>query len=167
MTQFFKSNYEENSEQIRQLIAAFRKLPPKVAKGRIKQGLRRAIKPFLPALRSATPHRTGGLMRAAISIVKFYNKSDHGAVVGIVGYSRKTVTKKRKGVVTTGAGYHSHLVEKGTKPRQRKSGGSTGSMPAAFMVRDTYAQYKGRILLAVENELAKSLEKAAEDLRKT
>ena len=163
----FKTNYSEVNDEIRGIIRRFRELPPAIAKNRIRQGMTRAIKPFLPALRSATPHRTGMLVRSAISIVKFYNKSDHGAVVGCVGFSRKKVVKRRGGFLLEGAGYHSHLVEYGTQSRARKNGGgSTGSMPAAHMVSRTLASQKGLILLSIEQELAKSLEKATEDLRK-
>jgi hypothetical protein len=163
---FFKANYAEVNDDIRGILNAFRKLPPTIAKNRIRQGMRKAIKPFLPALQANTPYKTGGLMRSAISMVKFYNKSDHGAVVGIIGYSRKTV-KKRKGMFSLeGAGFHSHLVEKGTTGRKRKSGGSTGTMPAKRMVERTLASQKGLILLSIEQELAKSLEKTADDLRK-
>lgn len=163
---FFKSNYAEVDGNIKGIINAFRKLPPEIAKKRLAQGMRRAIKPFLPSLQSITPYKTGGLMRSAISKVKFYNKSDHGAVVGLIGFSRKTV-KKRKGMFSLeGAGFHSHLVEYGTTGRKRKSGGSTGTMPAANMVRRTLTSQNGLILLSIEQELAKGLEKAAEDLRK-
>ena len=165
MSQFFKSNYEENSEQIRQLIRAFRKLPPATAKKRMRQGMRRAIKPFLPALQHNTPIRSGGLFWSAHSIVKFYDKANHGAVAGVIGYSRKVKKIKKLGV--SGSGNHSHLLEFGTAPRRRKNGGSTGRTPAHHMVERTLATYKGRILLAVENELAKSLEQAAKDLRKS
>ena len=163
---FFKSNYADVNDDIRHIIQAFRKLPPTIAKNRIRQGMRRAIKPFLPMLQANTPYKTGGLVRSAISIVKFYNKVDHGAVAGIIGYSRKTI-KKRKGMFSLeGAGFHSHLVEYGTTGRKRKSGGSTGVMPAKHMVGRTLASQKGLIMLSIEQELAKSLEKTAEDLRK-
>ena len=163
---YFKSNYAEVDDSIRSIIAAFRKLPPTIAKKRITQGMQRAIKPFLPALRSVTPYKTGGLMRSAISKVKFYNRSDHGAVAGVIGFSRKTVKKKTKFGTVEGAGFHSHLVEFGTSGRKRKSGGSTGSMPARHMLLNTLTSHRGQILLAIEQELAKSLEKTAEDLRK-
>jgi hypothetical protein len=163
---YFKSNYAEVDDSIRSIISAFRKLPPAVAKKRITQGMRKAIKPFLPVLQAHTPYKTGGLMRSAISKVKFYNKSDHGAVVGIIGYSRKPIRKRRGMFSLEGAGFHSHLVEYGTTNRKRSSGGSTGTMPAKRMLEQTLQSQKGLILFAIEQELAKSLEKAAEDLRK-
>ena len=59
MTQFFKSNYAEVSDEIKQLVQAFRKLPPTIAKKYMKQGMRRAIKPFLPEVQRNTPQRSG------------------------------------------------------------------------------------------------------------
>jgi hypothetical protein len=163
---YFKSNYAEVDDSIRNIIAAFRRLPPTIAKKRITQGMRRAIKPFLPALQSITPYKTGGLMRSAMSKVKFYNKADHGAVAGVIGFSRKTVKKRTSLGTVEGAGFHSHLVEYGTNGRKRKSGGSTGSMTGKHMLLRTLKGYQGQILLAIEQELATSLEKTAEDLRK-
>lgn len=166
MTQFFKANYSEVTSEIKHLIEAFRKLPPDIAKKRMTQGMRKAIKPFLPEVQRNTPQRSGDLMRSAISIVRFYNKSDHGAVAGVIGFSRKKTVKKRGMFVVTGAGFHSHLVERGSKSRQKKNGANCGTMPAYRMVANTLASQKGLILLSIEQELAKSLEKTAEDLRK-
>jgi hypothetical protein len=39
-------------------------------------------------------------------------------------------------------------------------------MPAKHMVLRTLTSHRGQILLAIEQELAKSLEKTAEELRK-
>jgi len=164
---FFKSNYAEVTDDIRQIMAAFRKLPATIAKKRLRQGMRKAIKPFLPALQSATPFDSGNLMRSAISIVRFYNKADHGAVAGVIGFSRKRKSKRRGHFTVSSAGFHSHLVEDGTRERTQKSTGrKCGRMPASHMVRETLAKYRGLILLGIEQELAKSLEKTAEDLRK-
>lgn len=166
MTTFFKANYAEVTEEIKQLVEAFRKLPPTIAKKYMKQGMRRAIKPFLPEVQRNTPQRSGDLVRSAISIVRFYNKADHGAVCGVIGFSRKKTRRRHGDFVVTGAGFHSHLVERGSGPRRKRNGANCGTMPAYEMVKKTLSSQKGLILLAIEQDLARSLEKAAASLRK-
>jgi hypothetical protein len=155
---FFKYNWADHYRECGALLEEFRKLPAGIARKYIRSSMRRAIKPFAPALRSATPKgRTGNLRRSVRAIVKFYNKVDHGSVVGIVGYSRGGEKKNQKG-------NHSSIVENGTAERvQKKTGRRCGVMPARRMCAKTLASHAPAILSIVCAEMTVGLEKAAQE----
>lgn len=163
---FFHSNYAEFQRDTQYLIEAFRKLPPRLAKKHMTAAMRRAIKPFEPALRDATPYRTGSLRRSIKTITRFYNKADHGAVAAVVGYARGTLKKKRGQFVISGSGQHGIIVEKGTTDRKTSSGRRCGRMPARYMMQSTLNANKSAILSNIETQLAVSLERAAKELAK-
>jgi hypothetical protein len=161
---FFSSFDVQSNRDLDDLIRAYSKLPGSLARKHLKASIRRPIKPFVPALKAATPRSTGNLRRSVTTVVKFGTKvsrvntySFKGTAMGIVGYSRKGAKKTQKGD-------HSVLVEAGTKPRRRKSGGSTGTMPPKHMLRDTLAAKRSGILSNMEIEMGVSLERATREL---
>jgi hypothetical protein len=162
---FFSAFFSEKSNRdIDDLIRAYAKLPGSVARKHLKAAIRRSIKPFVPALKAATPRgATGNLRRSVITVVKFGTKVSRGGgeafrgtAIGIVGFSRKGKKKNQKGD-------HSVLVEAGSKPRRRKRGGSTGTMPPKHMLRDTLAAKRSGILSNMEIEMGVSLERATQE----
>lgn len=165
---FFSAFFSEKSNRdIDDLIRAYAKLPGSVARKHLKAAIRRSIKPFVPALKAATPRgATGNLRRSVTTVVKFGkkvsrgpNEAFRGTAFGIVGFSRKGKKKNQKGD-------HSVLVEQGTKPRRRKSGASTGKMPPKHMLRDTLAAKKEGILSNLELELGVSLQRAIDESKR-
>jgi hypothetical protein len=162
---FFSAFFSDKSNRdLDDLIRAYAKLPGSLARKHLKASIRRSIKPFVPALKSATPRgATGNLRRSVTTVVKFGTKvsrgggdSFRGTAMGIVGFSRKGKKKNQKGD-------HSVLVEAGSKPRHRKRGGSTGTMPPKHMLRDTLAAKRSGILSNMEIEMGVSLERAVRE----
>lgn len=94
-------------------------------------------------LRSATPRgATGNLKRAT----KAKSMAGGGAKVYI----------SRDGS-TSGRGYHSHIVEKGTKARRTKKGASRGTMPAANYQEPILQQARGDFDRSVVKRLEAAL----------
>ena len=170
---FFSAFFSDKSNRdLDDLIRAYAKLPGSLARKHLKAAIRRSIKPFVPALKAATPRATGNLRRSVTTVVKFGTKvtrgsmeSFRGTAIGIVGFSRKGKKKNQKGD-------HSVLVEAGTKPRFRKGvrgnsfsagQGSTGKGPPRHMLRDTLAAKKSGILSNLELEMGVSLERATQE----
>ena len=161
---FFSAFFSDKSNRdLDDLIRAYAKLPGSLARKHLKAAIRRSIKPFVPALKAATPRATGNLRRSVTTVVKFGTKVSRGSgeafrgtAIGIVGFSRKGKKKNQKGD-------HSVLVESGTKPRRRKSGGSTGQSPPRHMLRDTLASKRSGILSNMEIEMGVSLERATQE----
>jgi len=162
---FFSAFFSDKSNRdLDDLIRAYAKLPGSLARKHLKAAIRRSIKPFTPALKAATPRgATGNLRRSVTTVVKFGTKVSRGGgeafrgtAMGIVGFSRKGKKKNQKGD-------HSVLVEAGSKPRQRKRGGSTGTMPPKHMLRDTLASKRSGILSNMEIEMGVSLERATQE----
>lgn len=171
---FFSAFFgDKSNRELDDLIRAYAKLPGSLARKHLKASIRRSIKPFVPALKAATPRgATGNLRRSVTTVVKFGkkvtrgpNEPFRGTAMGIVGFSRKGKKKNQKGD-------HSVLVEQGSKPRRRKgvrgntfgSGqGSTGTMPPKHMLRDTLAAKKSGILSNMEIEMGVSLERATRE----
>lgn len=162
---FFHSYFPENTNpELDALIRAFGQLPAQLARKHMTAAMRRAIRPFQPALRAATPVRSGGLRRSVKTITKFGNKisrtywgSFSGTVIGVVGYARG-------GSSPTKMGNHSIIVEDGTAERRTKRRRSTGKMPARRMLRDTLAANRAGILSNLELQLGAGLEAAAREL---
>jgi hypothetical protein len=149
---------------IETMVANYGRLPGAIARRYLKAAVRRSIKPMVSPLKAATPRgKTGNLRRSAMTVVRFGKKvtrgpteSFKGTAIGIVGFSRKGSKKNQKGD-------HSVLVEQGSKPRRRKSGASTGTMPPRHMLRDTLAAKKSGILSNMEIEMGVSLERATQE----
>lgn len=157
-------NDEQVRRQIQGLIKAFGQLPRDLAKKRMRSAMRKATKPFEPALQANTPYMTGSLVRSIKTRIKFYDKGDHGNVAFVGGYVRGSLKKKRGLFVITGSGSHAVIVENGSKLRKRKNGSSTGVMPARKMAKRTLDSTKQSILSALVSELAASLEKTAKEV---
>ena len=154
---FFKANWAEMKRDTEALLNAYKKLPGHIAKKHLRASMRRSIKPFVPALKAATPKQSGNLRRSVKTMAKFYQSANHGAVAGYVGFSRGSKTKNNMG-------NHSAIVEYGTGERRRKNGGSSGRMPARRMLATTLSQHGAGILKNVVTELAVGLERAAREL---
>jgi hypothetical protein len=162
---FFSAFFSDKSNRdLDDLIRAYAKLPGSLARKHLKAAIRRSIKPFVPALKAATPRgATGNLRRSVTTVVRFGTKVSRGSgeafrgtAIGIVGFSRKGKKKNQRGD-------HSVLVEAGSKPRRRKRGGSTGTMPPKHMLRDTLAAKRSGILSNMEIEMGVSLERATQE----
>lgn len=94
----------------------------------------------------------GNLLKAFSVRVK---KNKLGALAGF-----GMVTEDDKGnVIKIG---HAYIVDSGTDERERKSGGSTGVMPALKYWTDTKNQDTDRALELVENSIAKAITKMGE-----
>jgi len=162
---FFVAYSDQSNRDIDNLIRAYGQLPIRLARKHMQAAMRRSIRPFAPALRRATPKKTGGLRKSVKVRVKFSNRmtktywgSFSGGVTGTIGFGRG-------GSSPTRMGNHASIVEAGTKERVRKSGARTGTMPARHMVRDTLAANRAGILSNLELELGVSLERAVRDVR--
>jgi len=152
----FRHNSDEVKRDLSAMMGAFKTLPPVIAKRYLRSGMSRAIKPFVPALKSATPKGpTGNLRRSVKAITKFYDKSASGAAVGIVGFGKGGKKKNQKGG-------HSTLVENGTGQRvQKKTKRKCGRMPARGMLAATLSSNGQAILGAICAQMADALERAA------
>lgn len=156
-------NEAQMQRQVQGLIKAFGSLPRDLAKKRMRAAIRKATKPFEPALQSNTPYLTGSLVRSIKTKIKVYDKGTHGNIAFVCGYVRGTLKKRRGQFVIAGSGSHAIIVENGSKLRRRKNGASTGVMPARRMAKRTLDGMKGSILSSLANELASALEKTAQE----
>ena len=122
----------------------------------IKSGLRAGVNLLKNAGRQRLRERmhnpagvTGNLLKSFSVRVK---KGKLGALAGF-----SMVTEDDKGnQVKVG---HAYIVDSGTGERERKSGGSTGVMPALRYWTDTKNQDTGRALELVEAAIAKAVVK--------
>ena len=122
----------------------------------IKSGLRAGVNLLKNAGRQRLRERmhnpagvTGNLLKSFSVRVK---KSKLGALAGF-----SMVTEDDKGnLIKVG---HAYIVDSGTGERGRKSGGSTGVMPALRYWTDTKNQDTGRALELVEAAIAKAVVK--------
>lgn len=133
----------------------------------MRAAIRKATRPFEPMLRANTPHFSGNLQRSIKTKIKVYDKPEHGAAVAVVGYVMGTLKKKRGQFIISGSGSHAVIVERGTKPRNKKGTKAfCGSMPPNYMARRTLNAIQGQILNAVKVEMATALEKTSQELAK-
>jgi len=169
----------------RSMAAGYRELPSALAKKHIKAAMTRAVKPFLPALRAATPRfkgkriktaaiardtkgryvagsgkkstiKPGALRRSIKSITKFTNKANHGSFYTKVGFARGE-----------GKGNHALWVESGTAERKLKSNGaSRGTVAPRWFLKRTFDSMKSGIQANIGLHLAAALEKAGNELEK-
>jgi hypothetical protein len=160
----------------RAMAAGFRQLPSALAKKRIKSAMNQAVRPFLPALRAATPRfkgkrvktaavardgrgryvagsgkkstiKPGALRRSIKSITKFTNRVDHGSFYTKVGFARGE-----------GKGNHALWVEQGTGARAQKNGANRGTIAPRWFLRRTFDAMKSGIQASISLHLAASLE---------
>jgi hypothetical protein len=167
----------------RSLARGYRDLPSSLAKKHIKSAMTRSVKPFLPALRAATPRfkgkrtktaavardtqgryvagsgkkstvKPGALRRSIKSITKFTQKANHGAFYTKVGFARGP-----------GKGNHALWVEQGTGTRRNKdTGANRGSVSPRWFLRRTFDSMKSGIQASIGLQLAAGLEKAGSEL---
>jgi len=159
-------NEAKMQQEIKGIITAFLKLPKDIAKKRMASAIRKATKPFEPALRSNTPYHTGSLMRSIKTKSKLYDHGSWGAISFVAGYTMGTLRKRRGQFIIEGSGSHAIIVERGTRSRVRASGGACGAMPARRMAQRTVDSMKGQILNAMVSELTAALEKTTAELAK-
>jgi len=159
-------NEAKMQQEIKGIITAFLKLPKDIAKKRMTSAIRKAAKPFEPALRSNTPYNSGSLMRSIKTKSKLYDHGGWGAISFVAGYTMGTLKKKRGHFIIQGSGHHAIIVERGTKLRVRTNGGKCGAMPARRMAQRTVDSMKGQILNAMVSELTAALEKTTKELAK-
>jgi len=158
-------NDAEMQRQIIDIIRRFRALPREIARRRMRQAIRKATKPFEPALRANTPHFTGNLQRSLTTKIRIYNHATSGAAVAVIGYVRGTLRKRRGQFVTSGSGSHAIIVERGTAQRTiRSTGAACGAMPARRMLDRTLGSMQGAILAAIRTEMAAALERTTREL---
>jgi hypothetical protein len=160
----------------RAMAAGFRELPSALAKRQIKSAMNQAVRPFLPALRAATPRfkgkriktaavardgrgryvagsgkkstiKPGGLRRSIKSITKFTNRVNHGSFYTKVGFARGE-----------GKGNHALWVEAGTGARAQKNGANRGTIAPRWFLRRTFDSMKSGIQASISLHLAAALE---------
>jgi hypothetical protein len=167
----------------RALAAGFRDLPKALAKKHIKAAMNRAVKPFLPALRAATPRfkgkrfktaavardsrgrylagsgkkstiKPGALRRSIRSITKFTNKVNHGSFYTKVGFARGE-----------GKGNHALWIEQGTGKRKVKAtGANRGAVSPRWFLRTTFNAMAPGIQSSIGLHLSAALEVAGREL---
>jgi hypothetical protein len=170
------------SDDCRALADGYRRLPKALARKHIKAAVNRAVKPFVPALRAATPkgkpkrsarvaaaaaraagkklppnvNRPGRLRRSIVTVTKFTNKVDHGSFVSRVTFRRGE-----------GKGNHALWVEAGTAARKAgKSGANRGAVSPRWFLRSLFLSMAPGIASSMSLHLAAGLEAAARELPK-
>jgi hypothetical protein len=172
------------SGDCRALGQAYGQLPKALAKKHIKAAVNRAIRPFVPALKAATPKssgrrvsraavkRDGGgrfqagsgkksiikpgrLRRSIITITKFSNKVNHGSFTARVTFSRGA-----------GKGNHALWVEEGTAARANGKGAGRGRVSPRWFLRSLFQSMAPGIANSMDLHLAAGLEAAGRELQK-
>jgi HK97 gp10 family phage protein len=161
-----EANEAQMQKQVQDLIKSFLALPKDIAKKRMSSAIRKATKPFEPALRANTPYHTGSLMRSIKTKSRLYDHGSAGAICFVAGYTMGTLRKRRGQFVIEGSGHHAIIVERGTKARFKKNGAGCGVMPAKRMAQRTLDSTKSQVLGAMVTELATALEKTAAEYAK-
>lgn len=114
------------------IVAELRRLPKEISLKYQKRALVKAAKPGYDALRSEVSkigQVTGNLLASVTKLDRTYtnNKAQIPVSVVVVGFRRPTNAKSQKGATPAFQGgtvlrgpnraYHSHLIERGTRPR--------------------------------------------------
>ena len=170
------------ADDCRALGRGYAELPKALAKKTIKAAVTRAVKPFVPALRAATPKskgkrtktaavsrdtsgrfqkgsgkksviKPGRLRKSIITVTKFTNKVNHGSFVARVTFSRGE-----------GKGNHALWVEEGTKDRTGKGGGNRGKVSPRWFLRTLFNSMAPGIASSMSLQLAAGLEAAGRQL---
>jgi hypothetical protein len=170
------------AEDCRALGRGYAELPKALAKKTIKAAVNRAVKPFVPALRAATPKskgkrtktaavsrdtsgrfqkgsgkksviKPGRLRKSIITVTKFANKVNHGSFVARVTFSRGE-----------GKGNHALWVEEGTSGRSGKGGANRGKVDPRWFLRTLFRSMAPGIAASMGLHLAAGLEAAGRQL---
>lgn len=133
----------------KELMRKLHLLPERIMRKVMRKAVTRAGQIVLKRARATAPVAKGTYKKALAKKTKTYKKTN--SVVGIIGAKHA-------------AAPHQYLIEEGTKERFRRSGGSTGRMPAshhmAKVLRDT-----SRLVLSEFNiKLGKEIEREAAKL---
>ena len=131
-----------DTKQIKVLEDFFKNLSAVDQKRVFDAGFRRAAKPLISKAKSNAPYRSGNLRKSIGSIIV---KDDLALLVGA-----KQTGRFR--------GYHGHLVEDGTKIRRRRSGGSTGSMPATHFFEKAFNATSKEMYDSIEDSWRKEID---------
>jgi hypothetical protein len=170
------------ADDCRALGRGYGQLPKALAKKHIKAAVNRAVKPFVPALRAATPKskgkrtktaavsrdtsgrfqkgsgkksviKPGRLRRSIITVTKFANKVNHGSFTARVTFSRGE-----------GKGNHALWVEEGTADRSGTGGGNRGKVSPRWFLRTLFNSMAPGIAASMGLHLSAGLEAAAREL---
>lgn len=132
------------------LNVALQQLPFKVQKKVLVSAVTKASTPLVRAVRVATPVGRTGNLKA--SVKKIIRRRTRKGIMALVGNAWPI-------------GAHAHLVERGTKQRQKKkTGKNTGKMPAKPYVAPIYNAQKAGVEQKLKTLIAQGIEKEAEKL---
>ncbi|HEX9904628.1 MAG TPA: HK97-gp10 family putative phage morphogenesis protein [Propylenella sp.] len=143
------AKFEVKLEGAKELDEVLQKLPRGAQRLALVGALRAAAKPILAAARSKVAVRTGGLKKSLG--VRVLRSRVHQAAVAI-------------GPRPGRGGDHGILVEYGTVPRTRVSGGSTGAMPPQPFLRPALDSNRERAAKIIVEELGDRIAREAEKL---
>ncbi|CAN5480509.1 HK97 gp10 family phage protein [soil metagenome] len=140
----------------KELEAALRALPDRITANVVQRALMKAGEPIAADARARAPVRSGRL-RDRITVAKTLSKRQRrgrgkwkGAVEAFIGASPAR---------------HAHLVEFGTGPRvSKKTGKSSGEMPAHPFMRPAWEAGKDKLLNDLGELLWAEIERAAKSL---
>ena len=126
-----------NSIQLAALQADFQAVAANVRSSKLLSSLKFASKPILLEAKRRTPVNTGA--------------------------SRRSLTWKKESIsgffgIRLMGDYKFQFLEKGTKPRSRKSGGSTGSGPAYFIQRGAFDSKKDEAINNFNSALRRKID---------
>jgi HK97 gp10 family phage protein len=131
-------------------------LPPTMQRIALDRATRRANEILKEAFKQHAPQQTGALRRSVGVKVQRYKSGE--VIIGIVGSPMnytEIITSKTGRSKTVRPAKYLHLVERGTKKRQTKTGKNRGAVYAKPIVKPAYDQV-GRIF---EEELEYELKK--------
>lgn len=121
----------------------FRDLPQELRANTLTAATEDGAEVFEREARNTAPRGRSGELRRAIDRRKSRKLTDRHRVIWEVGVSLNTPSSRKRG-------FYGVMLERGTKVRTRKSGGSTGKAPALRWLRRAYERGKGRAAHNVE-----------------
>jgi hypothetical protein len=152
-------NTNELHDQLEKIQGGFRQIPQHLARQYLKAAARKGANIFVKPLREITKRRKGkgkgqgALKRSIKTAAKFYKNNSGAGATGVVFYSKKN-----------NLGFHSWMLESGTKQRQNKKGANRGAGPAMHMMRDTNSSYRGQAIDQVISSSIRGLTLAIRDM---
>lgn len=145
-------------EGLKEIDKALGDLPKATAKAVLRRILTKRGQPIAESMRSNAPVHDGSY-KASIKVSTKLSK-------------RQRALARKEGLddvnVYVGAGEpQSHLIEHGTKPRKhKKTGKSTGSMPARPHIRPAWDKHKGALLDDIGKDIWAEIDATAKRLAK-
>lgn len=150
MAQRFRVEIEGDEELIQKLNKMSKGFRSKALLHAVTQGGRiveREAKARAPVRKTGR----GGRLRDSITTVKL-KETNKLAKVGV---------SWRKGKASRTAAFYGIMVEKGTKPRSRKDGATTGTMPSRSFLIPAYHSKRDQVSRQIKVELSRLIRKAA------